>query len=368
MGFWYPSLNKLNKILANLYDREESQRIVESSGLDLGHIAFSDKAIDNWYAILREANQRHKLKDLIEFAIEDSGSRDLQKTYEEYLATSTVLGGDAPFLPPFVRKLGQRLKPHLGLIVTLLGGSLIVAVIGLGYYFFFSTTSISGVISCDNSTPLAGQRKSGVTVIVNDLPNLNGVTDDKGAFIIDKIPRYKTISQLNARYAGDSHLFDPKRFPDNDFRVIPCPYERPAKQHEIPQAWWKETKVNTAGVNIACKVKEGVTQVKLFTLNPDAPIRKTEPGENLFLVINLPAEGEIVKGNVAFPVNGPSEILPSVPTNKERQWKIPMPGNDLELKVRICVGTTPPPEVSPSLLSGYYYFGNYPLTEQSRDN
>ena len=69
---WNENLTNLNHVLAGLYlFPQESLRLVDAAGLPKGHIPFQPKAIDNWHAILTEADRRGKVGNLIAAARRD---------------------------------------------------------------------------------------------------------------------------------------------------------------------------------------------------------------------------------------------------------------------------------------------------------
>ena len=69
---WNNELTQLNDVLAGLYPlTRDSLRVVDNAGLPKAHIAFRDKAIDNWHQILVEADRRGKVADLIRAALKD---------------------------------------------------------------------------------------------------------------------------------------------------------------------------------------------------------------------------------------------------------------------------------------------------------
>jgi hypothetical protein len=69
---WDENLTNLNYVLAGLYPlTRDAIRIVDMARLPKIHIAFSDKGIDNWHAILDEANKRGKVIDVIRAAQQD---------------------------------------------------------------------------------------------------------------------------------------------------------------------------------------------------------------------------------------------------------------------------------------------------------
>ncbi len=69
---WTENLTNLNHVLAGLYlFPQESLRLVDAAGLPKAHIAFQPRAIDNWHAILTEAERRDKVDALIAAALKD---------------------------------------------------------------------------------------------------------------------------------------------------------------------------------------------------------------------------------------------------------------------------------------------------------
>lgn len=58
---WNETLTALSYVLAGLYPfRDESYRIVLESGIPPEYVPFKDRAIDNWFQIVRTANNRKK--------------------------------------------------------------------------------------------------------------------------------------------------------------------------------------------------------------------------------------------------------------------------------------------------------------------
>jgi V8-like Glu-specific endopeptidase len=63
---WNETLTALNYVLAGLYPfRDESYRIVVEAGIKPEFVAFKDRAIDNWFEILRTANNMEKVLDVV---------------------------------------------------------------------------------------------------------------------------------------------------------------------------------------------------------------------------------------------------------------------------------------------------------------
>lgn len=81
---WDENLTNLNDVLAGLYPlTTDSIRIVDDAGLPKVLIAFQPRAIDNWHAILDEANKRGKVSDLIRVARKDYPEDPFLKRAEE---------------------------------------------------------------------------------------------------------------------------------------------------------------------------------------------------------------------------------------------------------------------------------------------
>ncbi|MCB1033989.1 MAG: trypsin-like peptidase domain-containing protein [Acidobacteria bacterium] len=69
---WNENLTQLNHVLAGLYlFPQESVRLVDEAGLPKANIAFQLKALDNWHAILTEAERRGKVRDVVAAAQRD---------------------------------------------------------------------------------------------------------------------------------------------------------------------------------------------------------------------------------------------------------------------------------------------------------
>jgi len=69
---WNSSHTILRNVLAGLYrTMEDSRRIVDQAGLPAMHVAFQDKAINNWQNILTEAASRKRIPTIIREALND---------------------------------------------------------------------------------------------------------------------------------------------------------------------------------------------------------------------------------------------------------------------------------------------------------
>jgi hypothetical protein len=100
---WNANLTNLNDVLAGLYPAlDESYRIVEIAGLNRTQIRFSAKALDNWYAILREADNQGKVADVIAAARRDyPRNQSLIQAEQGALTTARgpVIGREVPWKP-----------------------------------------------------------------------------------------------------------------------------------------------------------------------------------------------------------------------------------------------------------------------------
>jgi V8-like Glu-specific endopeptidase len=66
---WNRTLTNLRDVLAGLYPTvQDSRRIVDQAGLNPAHIAFDAKAINNWFNIMKEAQNRHKVQAVVQVA------------------------------------------------------------------------------------------------------------------------------------------------------------------------------------------------------------------------------------------------------------------------------------------------------------
>lgn len=90
---WNSNLTNLNYVLAGLYPLpEEARRIVDIAGLPQAFIRFNPAAIDNWHAILNQADRRDKVAAVI-----DAARRDFPDNPSLELA---ALGRLTPVQPP----------------------------------------------------------------------------------------------------------------------------------------------------------------------------------------------------------------------------------------------------------------------------
>jgi hypothetical protein len=81
---WDENLTNLNDVLAALYPLTvDSIRVVDAAGVPKSFIAFQPRAIDNWHAILEEAQKRNKVSDVIRVALKDYPDDPVLKRAEQ---------------------------------------------------------------------------------------------------------------------------------------------------------------------------------------------------------------------------------------------------------------------------------------------
>jgi hypothetical protein len=85
---WNNGLTNLRSLLAELYPTISlSRQAVEQAGMPMGQIEFSSASTSNWYSILKEADRRRRVADLIGVACRDYPERcgELRQAEAEYL-------------------------------------------------------------------------------------------------------------------------------------------------------------------------------------------------------------------------------------------------------------------------------------------
>lgn len=69
------ALRKLCTVLAQLYpDKASAIRVAEDAGIPITAVALSERALDNWHAILKEVQKRNRLALLLELVDEEYGA------------------------------------------------------------------------------------------------------------------------------------------------------------------------------------------------------------------------------------------------------------------------------------------------------
>jgi hypothetical protein len=147
---------KLREILAFLYsDEADAHRIAQDADLDVGNIAFSSKAINNWNAILLQAQKEGKTANLMAMTFKDYKENEkLSTAWHDYLIAVGKKKPDSPF------DLTPKRKIHwswgwLTVAVIILAG---VGILLLWYPFspvnfaFFSETATKESVAIQNVT------------------------------------------------------------------------------------------------------------------------------------------------------------------------------------------------------------------------
>lgn len=105
---WNENLTTLNKLLADLYPlTSESYRIVDYAKLRRSHVGFQDKAVDNWYAILSEADKNDKILNVVEAAQQDHPEHPTLKWISQLLQNKDS-GVEAPTFRNDLHWNGQK--------------------------------------------------------------------------------------------------------------------------------------------------------------------------------------------------------------------------------------------------------------------
>ncbi len=94
---WNATLTKLNNILAELYpNKDQSEMIVDMAGIPSGNIAFKDAAKSNWYYILKEADRRNKVEDLVQVVQNEyPDNEELMKLYSSKESNEKPIEGES---------------------------------------------------------------------------------------------------------------------------------------------------------------------------------------------------------------------------------------------------------------------------------
>ncbi|MFN8492081.1 MAG: effector-associated domain EAD1-containing protein [Caldilineaceae bacterium] len=112
---------KLRDILAYLYSEDDdARRVVNDAGMDSRNIAFSTKAINNWTAILLQAQKENKTADLMAITFKDYKENEkLSKVWDDYLVT--LRNQEVSLLPDATSNRNTRWSwGWFGLIVAIL--------------------------------------------------------------------------------------------------------------------------------------------------------------------------------------------------------------------------------------------------------
>ena len=82
------SFIKLREILVHLYrEQDDAERVAQDAELDISHISFSSKSINNWNAILLQAQKENKTAKLRNITSREYKDAKFDKTWHDYLQT-----------------------------------------------------------------------------------------------------------------------------------------------------------------------------------------------------------------------------------------------------------------------------------------
>ena len=81
---WDQTLTSLNRTLAELYpEASQARRLAQVAGVPIAQIAFNARSLDNWYAVLVEAEHQGRVLVLAEAALEEYPASQQLKTAVE---------------------------------------------------------------------------------------------------------------------------------------------------------------------------------------------------------------------------------------------------------------------------------------------
>lgn len=83
------AIRSIRAILADLYSTpEDISRLAQDAGLNLAFIRLGSTPLNNWHNVLREAEKRGRLSEIIQIANEEYGDYPaLQQAFQRYLLT-----------------------------------------------------------------------------------------------------------------------------------------------------------------------------------------------------------------------------------------------------------------------------------------
>jgi V8-like Glu-specific endopeptidase len=92
---WPPKLTNLRDVLSALYLTSQSTaRIVDDAGLNPAFIDLNGAPIDVWHRILKEANRRNKVQDIVDVALKDYPENDWLKLAKQGKLAQALKGPD----------------------------------------------------------------------------------------------------------------------------------------------------------------------------------------------------------------------------------------------------------------------------------
>jgi hypothetical protein len=105
---WDDALTNLNQVLADLYtDSAQARRVAQMAGIPLFQVSFSSRPIDNWYAILMEAEHQGRVLAVAEVALKEYPAR------MDLVAATEVVRRRSPSPSPSPREFTHQDKLRL---------------------------------------------------------------------------------------------------------------------------------------------------------------------------------------------------------------------------------------------------------------
>lgn len=152
--------HKLSTLLADLYpERASAVRVAESAGIDVGLVAVTDHALNNWHAILEEARKQERLTQLLAVVDEEYG-----ENLEWCVLKRQLAGWPAP-----VAKVTARRRQPIGMMLTglllILGVSAGGLAIGQRWQSTPTPTAVATIVTpVPTAEPIPATFRYGVTV------------------------------------------------------------------------------------------------------------------------------------------------------------------------------------------------------------
>jgi len=199
--------------------------------------------------------------------------------------------------------------------------------------FLFPWHTITGYIYYRSShKPQEGLRPvEGVVVQVRNTGQKSQPTDEHGRFVIDSVPR--AVGDLTVSYNGLDYAIMPKEHPDRRYPVIPRNHEETSNPVTIGTQDWSED----GGDQCLPESQRRYVRLKRCLLQKTIP--KLTGYETLHVQILLGGDGtfEIADAHRLEPANGVG--VQEKDESHARQWEFPITGDDLRVRLLVCLGT-----------------------------
>jgi len=189
---------KLRNILKRLFPDEASSRVVlDDAGIPAGNISFSTNAKNNWHAILKEAENRGKVQELVQIVLEEYPDETELQSYVE--GGSAQAGGQAV---AGLRTEEQDIEELMNFLTELVATGKIKEAITIlrnaagpissdleqkailisSQYIGLVNDRNQGLISYENATISQNKIKNSLLNIINDIPQEIKIAKMMGAF------------------------------------------------------------------------------------------------------------------------------------------------------------------------------------------